>query len=145
MRLLVDSDVIIAAMAGNEDQSAASQEVMDALAEARFTGMTTPVLMANIMFVLTNKWRVSRKHVDRPRVVKAMNSLLPLFTMLSVDDADFFAAFANPFSDLEDAVQHSAALRSRQVDGIISCNAKDFAAGELPVLEPGEFLAKYLG
>lgn len=145
MRMLVDSDVVIAAMAGNEDQSAASQAVMDALAEGRFTGLTTPVLMANIMFVLTNKWRISRKQVDRKRVVKAMNGLLPLFTMLPVDDADFYAALASPFADLEDGVQHFAALRSRQVDGIISCNAKDFEEGELPVLEPGEFMDEYMG
>lgn len=118
---------------------------MDALAEGRFTGLTTPVLMANIMFVLTNKWRISRKQVDRKRVVKAMNGLLPLFTMLPVDDADFYAAFASPFADLEDGVQHFAALRSRQADGIISCNAKDFEEGELPVLEPGEFMDEYMG
>ncbi|HNU56599.1 MAG TPA: hypothetical protein PKN30_08395 [Flavobacteriales bacterium] len=42
MRVLIDSDVVIAAMAGTEDQSSASQEVMDALAEGRFTGLTTP-------------------------------------------------------------------------------------------------------
>ena len=69
MRVLIDSDVVIAAMAGTEDQSAASQEVMDALAQGRFTGLTSPILMANIMFVLSNKWRISRKHVDRDRVV----------------------------------------------------------------------------
>lgn len=144
MRMLIDSDVVIAAMSGNEDQSIASQGVMDALAEGRFQGLTTPVLMANIMFVLTNKWRIGRKQVDRPRVVKAMNSLLPLFTMLPVDDADFFAAFSSSFADLEDGIQHFAALRSRQVDGIITCNFKDFATGELPALEPGEFLEHHL-
>ncbi len=142
--MLIDSDVVIAAMSGNEDQSIVSQGVMDALAEGRFQGLTTPVLMANIMFVLTNKWRIGRKQVDRPRVVKAMNSLLPMLTMLPMDDADFYATFSSSFTDLEDGIQHFAALRSHQVDGIITCNYKDFAAGELPALEPGEFLRHHL-
>lgn len=145
MRVLIDSDVVIAAMSGNEDQSEAGQRVMDALALGQFTGLTTPVLMANIMFVLSNKWRVGRKHVDRDRVVKAMNSLLPLFTMLPVTNADFYASFASEFTDLEDGVQHFAALHASGVDAIITCNTKDYTASQLPVLEPSVFSAEYLG
>lgn len=140
MRVLIDSDVVIAAMAGTEDQSAASQEVMDALAQGRFTGLTTPILMANIMFVLSNKWRISRKHVDRDRVVKAMNSLLPLFTMVPVTNADFYASFASEFTDLEDGVQHFAAMHASGVDAIVTCNTKDFAVSQIPVMEPSAFI-----
>jgi predicted nucleic acid-binding protein len=140
MRVLIDSDVVIAAMAGTEDQSAASQEVMDALAQGRFTGLTTPILMANIMFVLSNKWRISRKHVDRDRVVKAMNSLLPLFTMLPVTNSDFYASFASEFADLEDGVQHFSAMHATGVDAIVTCNTKDFAVSQIPVMEPSAFI-----
>jgi predicted nucleic acid-binding protein len=144
MRVLIDSDVVIAAMAGTEDQSAASQEVMDALAQGRFTGLTSPILMANIMFVLSNKWRISRKHVDRDRVVKAMNSLLPLFTMLPVSNADFYASFASEFVDLEDGVQHFAAMHATGVDAIVTCNTKDFAVSQIPVMEPSAFIGRDL-
>ena len=144
MRVLIDSDVVIAAMAGTEDQSSASQEVMDALAEGRFTGLTTPILMANIMFVLSNKWRISRKHVDRERVVKAMNGLLPLFTMVPVTNADFHASFASEFTDLEDGVQHFAAMHAAGVDAIITCNTKDFISSWIPVMEPSVFVEGHL-
>jgi predicted nucleic acid-binding protein len=144
MRVLIDSDVVIAAMAGTEDQSAASQEVMDALAAGHFIGLTTPILMANIMFVLSNKWRISRKHVDRERVVKAMNGLLPLFTMVPVTNADFHASFASEFIDLEDGVQHFAAMHASGVDAIITCNVKDFTASQIPVMEPSAFVGGYL-
>ena len=144
MRVLIDSDVVIAAMAGTEDQSSASQEVMDALAEGRFTGLTTPILMANIMFVLSNKWRISRKHVDRERVVKAMNGLLPLFTMVPVTNADFHASFASEFTDLEDGVQHFAAMHVAGVDAIITCNTKDFISSWIPVMEPSVFVEGHL-
>lgn len=144
MRVLIDSDVVIAAMAGTEDQSAASQEVMNELGQGRFTGLTTPILMANIMFVLGNKWRMSRKHMDRERVVKAMNSLLPLFTMLPVTNADFYASFASGFADLEDGVQHFAAMHATGVDAIVTCNTKDFTISQIPVMEPSAFLGDYL-
>ncbi|HNU56598.1 MAG TPA: hypothetical protein PKN30_08390 [Flavobacteriales bacterium] len=100
--------------------------------------------MANIMFVLSNKWRISRKHVDRERVVKAMNSLLPLFTMLPVTNADLYASFASEFTDLEDGVQHFAAMHAAGVDAIITCNSKDFAASQIPVMEPSAFVGGYL-
>ncbi len=144
MRVLIDSDVVIAAMAGTEDQSVACQVVMDALAADRFTGLTTPILMANIMFVLSNKWRISRKHVDRDRVVKAMNGLLPLFTMLPVTNTDFHASFASEFTDLEDGVQHFAAMHASKVDAIVTCNTKDYAASQIPVMEPLAFAEGYL-
>jgi predicted nucleic acid-binding protein len=144
MRVLIDSDVVIAALAGSEDQSEAAQEVMDALADGRFTGITTPVLMANIMFVVSNKWRLSRKHPDRERVVKAMNALLPLFTMVPVTHADFYASFASGFGDLEDGVQHFAALHASHVDAIVTCNAKDFTASQIPVFDPRTFAVEYL-
>lgn len=144
MRALIDSDVVIAAMARDEDQSADGQLVMDALAEGRFIGLTTPILMANIMFVIGNKWRISRRHVDKPRVIKAMNALLPMFTMLEVGHADFYASFSSDFQDLEDGVQHFAALHAGGVDAIITCNVEDHSASKIPVLEPGRFAAKFL-
>ncbi|HQW04949.1 MAG: PIN domain-containing protein [Flavobacteriales bacterium] len=144
MRVLIDSDVVIAAMAGSEDQSEASQVVMDALADGRFTGCTTPVLMANIMFVISNKWRLGRRTPDRARVVKAMNSLLPMFTMIPIGHADFYASFASEFGDLEDGVQHFAALHATGVDAIVTCNTKDFGPSQIPVLDPSKFAADHL-
>ncbi len=144
MRVLVDSDVVIAAMAGNEDQSASSTVVMNALSAGAFTGLTTPILLANIMYILGNKWRVSRKYQDRPRVARAMNSLLPMFTLLPVNMADFYASLASEFADLEDAVQHSAAVHAGNVDAILTCNVKDYRTASLPVMEPGAFASQYL-
>ena len=44
------------------------------------------------------------------------------------------------WSDFEDAVQYSTALLS-QMDYIITRNAKDFKASEVPAISPEDFFA----
>lgn len=146
MRVLVDTDVVIAAMKGDEAQSADSQLVMDALVNGEFVGITTPVIMANVQYVLGRRWEVKRGFPDRAKVVEAMNELLPLFAMVHVAAAGFHAAMASSFVDLEDGLQHFAVVHAaRRVDGIVTCNVKDFERhAQLPVWEPGEFVRNYL-
>ncbi len=145
MRMLVDSDVVIAAMAKGEAQTEDSMRVMQGLLDQRFQGVATPVIMANIQYILGRKWERRKKVPDRERVVKAMGILLPLFNMIPMAPADFYASMASGFEDLEDGFQHFAALHSGKVDGIITCNPKDFKpASQLTVYEPGEFAATFL-
>ncbi|MBS1942001.1 MAG: PIN domain-containing protein [Bacteroidetes bacterium] len=146
MRVLVDSDVVIAALKGDEAQSADSQMVMDALINGEFQALTTPVIMANVQYVLGRRWEVKRGTPDRAKVVRAMNDLLPLFSMVHVTPADFYASMASSFVDMEDGLQHFAAVHSRgRVDGIVTCNVKDYDGhSQLPVFEPGEFTRDYL-
>ena len=144
-RMLVDSDVVIAAMAKGEVQTEDSVQVMQGLLDQRFQGVTTPVIMANIQYVFGRKWERKKNVPDRDRVVKAMGILLPLFTMIPLAPADFYASMARGFQDLEDGLQHFAALHSGKVDGIITCNPKDFkTASQLQVYEPGEFATAFL-
>lgn len=152
MRVLVDSDVVISAMLQNEVQSAVSEKLMDALDAREFIGVTTPVLMANIQYVLGRKWggnkRVAGKKVwvaDRPKVVQAMQAILPLFSeMIGVDMADFYASMASKFEDLEDGVQHFAAVRAKGIDAIVTNNGKDYGHSAIPHYSPGDFITEHL-
>jgi len=145
MRLLVDSDVVISAMAKGEDQTEDSMVIMQALMDQQFQGFTTPVLLANIQYRLGTKWETKRKVPDRTKVVHAMSIILPLFTILPVQIADFYASMASSFVDLEDGLQHFAALHSGKVDGIITCNVRDYKPhAHLSLYEPGEFARAFL-
>ena len=140
----MDSDIIISAMAKGEAQTPECLAVMRLLIDKRFIGMTTPVLMANVQHILGRKWEVKKHVPDRQKVVNAMNILLPLFTMITVDTVDFHASMASRFIDLEDGVQHFAAFRSGKVDAIVTCNTKDFPkdAVKLKVYSPAQFIAE---
>ena len=142
MRIFLDSDVIIAALDGTEAQSVDAQLVMDALEAGTVQAITSPVVLANVMFVVGQKWRISRTKVDRPRVVKAMEEILSVVTVTPITEAHFHASFSSRFENLEDGLQHFAAQEAGRVDAIVTCNTKDFSASRLPVLEPAELMAK---
>lgn len=146
-RVLVDSDIVISAMAKGEKQTPECLMVMRALIDRKFIGVTTPVIMANVQHILGRKWELKKNLPDRDKVVHAMSILLPLFVMVPVDTADFYASMASPFTDLEDGLQHFAALRSGKVDAIVTCNDKDFPvpARQVPVYTPLEFAQEVLG
>lgn len=152
MRVLIDSDVVISAMVKNEVQSADSQRLMDALQAGEFIGVTTPVLMANIQYVLGRKWgekrTVNGKKVwvpDRPKVVMAMQDILPLFSeMIPVDRPDFYASMASKFEDLEDGLQHFAAIRAKGIDAIVTNNGKDYDHSAISHYSPSEFITDHM-
>lgn len=142
MRIFLDSDVIIAALDGNEAQSPDAQRVMDLLGAGAVHAVTTPVVLANVMHVVSQKWRISRTRINRPRVVAAMEAILALVDVVPIGEAHFHASFSSKFDDLEDGIQHFAALDAGKVDAIVTCNSKDFSHSRVPVLEPAELIAE---
>jgi predicted nucleic acid-binding protein len=144
MIALVDSDVLIALIDGREAQSADSKAALDGAMRGEYEAAVTPLIAANVMYALRRKWRKSRPDTWQNDIVRVMTRMLPTLRMIPVDERDFLASFASTFKDKEDGIQYFAALRSLQVDLIISCNAKDYTLKELPALLPGEFVAKHL-
>ncbi len=142
MRIFLDSDVIIAALDGNEVQSPDAQRVMDLVESGTAQAITTPVVLANVMHVVSQKWRISRTRVDRPRVVEAMESILALVKVVPIGEAHFHASFSSKFDDMEDGLQHFAALDAGKVDTIVTCNGKDFSNSRIKILEPAELIER---
>ena len=142
MRVFLDSDVIIAALDGQEVQSPDAQQVMDLVEAGTVQAITSPVVLANVMHVVSPKWRISRTRLDRPRVVKAMEEILSLLKVVPITEAHFHASFSSRFVDMEDGLQHFAALDAGRIDAIVTCNTKDFTSSRLPVLEPAELMEK---
>jgi uncharacterized protein with PIN domain len=143
MNALIDSDVIVAVLDGEEDQSLDSRTVMSAALKGAFEMFITPLIAANVMYALRRKWRTTRPSWQE-EIDRAMTSLLTTTTMVQVDERDFLASFASDFLDREDGIQYFAAIRNRHVDLILTCNVKDYSEGTLPVMEPARFIAEYL-
>jgi predicted nucleic acid-binding protein len=144
MRALVDSDVLVAMIDGTEAQSQASKAVLDHAVNGRIEAVVTPLIAANVMYALKRKWRTARPKTWRKDIDRMMTAMLPTLRMIPVDERDFLGSFASDFLDKEDGIQYFAAVRSKSVDIIISCNVKDYAFGDIPVMEPAEFLDKHL-
>ena len=53
------------------------------------------------------------------------------------------SALSSSFKEFEDAIQHFAAKTEVGISAIVTRNKTDYAASEIPVLSPDEFLAKH--
>ncbi len=72
-----------------------------------------------------------------------MESILALVKVVPIGEAHFHASFSSKFEDLEDGVQHFAALDAGKVDAIVTCNAKDFSTSRIKVFEPAELTERF--
>ncbi len=144
MHALIDSDVLIAAIDGAEQQSNDSRQALTGAVRGKYTGFITPLIAANIMYALRRKWRTARPSTWRSDIDAEMLRILPTLGMLPVGRADFVDSITSSFLDKEDGIQYFAALRSRQVDLIITCNTKDYIMKGLPAIKPGAFVREYL-
>lgn len=144
MQALIDSDVLIATIDGTEGQSLDSKNAVLAAVRGRYTGFITPLIAAKVMYALRRKWRTTRPATWRTDIDDQMLKILPTLGMLTVGKADFVDSLTSSFQDKEDGIQYFAALRSRQVDVIITCNTNDFTMKGLPAIKPGAFVREYL-
>ena len=144
MRALIDSDVLIAMIDGTEVQSMDSKAAVKGAVRGHYTGFITPLIAANVMYALRRKWRTTRPSTWRADVDAEMLKILPTLGMLPVGRPDFMDSLTSSFLDKEDGMQYFAALRSRQVDIIITCNTKDFTMKGLTAMEPKAFVRQYL-
>ncbi|MBX2980981.1 MAG: PIN domain-containing protein [Flavobacteriales bacterium] len=144
MRALIDSDVLVAMLDGTEDQSPESTAVIQAAVRGKFTGFITPLIAANVMYILRRKWRTTRPDTWRADIDRVTLDMLATLGMIPVGRPDFIDSITSSFTDKEDGVQYFAALRSRQVDVIVTCNTKDFVMKGLEAIEPERFIRQYL-
>ena len=144
MIALVDSDVLIALIDGQEAQSADSKAALDGAMRGQYEAAVTPLIAANVMYALKRKWRTTRPKTWQADITRIMTAMLATLRMIPVDERDFLASFASTFKDKEDGIQYFAALRSRQVDVIISCNTADFVLKDIEAMHPKDFVAKHL-
>ena len=73
-----------------------------------------------------------------------MRATIKALQVIALDGLQLSAAFNefSAFTDIEDAMQHAAALRAG-AEVIITRNPKDFAPAILPVMTPTQFLAQH--
>lgn len=144
MNVLIDSDVLVAHMDGTEDQSADCRVVIQAAVRGRFNGYVTPLIAANTMYALARKWKEEELPHWKEHLPKVMMQMLPTLGMLPVSRADFMDSYASIFKDKEDGIQYFAAVRSRAIAVIVTCNTRDFKLKEVPVMHPRTFADKHL-
>lgn len=132
--LFVDSDILIDLLAQRENYLEAAA-LMTIIAEEKATAFTTPIVLANVDYVIT-------KYSTRAKSRKAIRALRKRLSILTIDEKVVDAALESEFLDFEDALQYYAAEK-QGVDFIITRNKKDYSKGSLRVVTAQEYMNMY--
>lgn len=133
MKTLLDTNVVLDALAAREPFRRDAEQLFLLAAEERYTGYIT----ANS---LTDIWYIASKRLPADAVREALRHLMQLFTVVEVCGADCETALDLPMEDFEDALV-AVCGRKADVDCIVTRDEVFLAAlGPVPVCTPAAFL-----
>lgn len=132
MRVFLDTNIIIDILAKRQPHYADSQDVMD-----RCGDLQCEVYIA--WHGLATAFYVFGSVVGEAAAQSAMQGFLQNARVATVGDSDAHRAFDLGFTDLEDALQASAA-EACAAQCVVTRNQADFANSPVPALTPQEFL-----
>lgn len=92
---------------------------------------------------ITDIYYVTSKHLGKKKSLQFLKELTPIVECCHTDKNVIHKALNSHFKDFEDAVQYFSALNSN-IDIIVTRNEKDFKPALIEVLNPKQFVEKYL-
>jgi len=132
-RVLTDTDVILDFFFDRKPYSNHATRILTLIESEKLAGFIIPVICSNIYYIL-------RRSASHNRVIEKLSQLLRILSVLEMDEDIVQQALNSDFKDFEDALQYRAALRSNQIDVILTRNVKDYKRSTLAVMTPATFL-----
>lgn len=130
IKIFIDSDIILdLLLKRNEYESVA--ELMTGIVEKKYLGYTTPIVIANIHYIMA-KLAGKNKSIENIKKLRKFISILP------VDEEIIDDALSNNTADFEDSIQYITSEKNN-MDFIITRNKKDYKKSRIPVLDAKEF------
>jgi predicted nucleic acid-binding protein len=134
-RAFIDSDVILDVALAREPFVEASSLVLAILEQRLCAGVISSNIVTNVYYVL-------RKLSSSEQARRFLQDLLQIIEVVSANHNAVMTALASEFTDLEDGIQHFAALEAR-CDCIVTRNGADYTKASIPVYAPKEFMALF--
>lgn len=134
VKIFIDSDIILDLLLKRNDYYN-SACLMTGLVENKYIGFTTPIVIANIHYIMT---RLENKRTSLNNIKK----LRKMISILTVDEEIIDDALLHEAVDFEDSIQYLTSEKNN-LDFIITRNKKDYKQSKLPVLNAKEFLTMY--
>ena len=134
-KIFLDTDVALDHLADRQPFAEYAHRLF-ALAE---TGELT-VCVSSLSF--SNLYYILRKLKGHADALALLGKLKLLARVSAVTETEINSALSSSFKDFEDAIQHFAAKTEGGISSIVTRNKGDYAASEIPILSPEEYLAK---
>ena len=133
MKILLDTNIIIDALASREPWNKSAEKIFLMGANHIVDLYITASSATDIYYLL-------RKFVkDTAQSKQIMGKLYSLIGILDVTAENCIEALASSISDYEDAVLEKVAL-SKSMDYIVTRNTKDYQKGTMKVILPDKFI-----
>ena len=132
-KILIDTDVLLDFFFDREPFSKQAAEIVDLCAKSEIEGFTTPLIVANIYYLL-------RKTAKHAIVLDKIRQLLTIIEIIPLERNAVMLALNSDFNDFEDALQNFSAVGSEQITTIVTRNRKDFKHSDLAVMSPETYL-----
>lgn len=130
-KIFIDSDIILdLLLKRNEYLSAA--ELMTELINKKYHGYTTPIVIANIHYIMT-------RLENKKKSIENIKKLRKIISILTIDEEIIDDALAFGAVDFEDSIQYITSEKNK-MDFVITRNKRDYKLCKLPVLNAKEFL-----
>jgi predicted nucleic acid-binding protein len=133
MRVLLDTDVILDVITARLPFAQEAGELLDLNEQGAFEAYISALTPLNVFYI-------GRKAKSSANLRESVKELLQAVKVCPLNDSVLNAAFALPFKDYEDAVQHCCATAAG-LDAIVTRNVRDYKNSRLPVFTPAEFLS----
>jgi predicted nucleic acid-binding protein len=135
MRSLVDTNIIIDAMASRRPFDHAAKEILRRFAARQFECAITASTASDIYYIVKKYLR------DETRTLTALKKLFALLEIVSVSKQDCLEAFDMGMRDYEDSLL-AVCARNWAADCIVTRNVSDFAHSPVRAITPEKFLQK---
>lgn len=132
MRVLIDTDVALDLLMARAPFNKAAVELFELNEQGKFEGYVSASTPLNAFYI-------ARKVKGDEGARRAIRQLLAEVRVCPITHAVLNDAFALPFTDYEDAVQHASATASG-LEAIVTRNLGDYKNATLPIFAPADFL-----
>lgn len=129
----VDTDVIIDFLIDREPHAVSSSKIFD-LGESEIVEIFSSSLCIN------NVHYIIKRSIGEKKAREVIGELIDLIEIIGVSKEDIKSALKSNFSDFEDAVQYSVALKEQNIKAIITRNIKDYKKSKIAVFAPDAFV-----
>lgn len=133
MRVLFDTNVVLDVLLARQPFEPVATALLSQVEERRLEGLLCATTFTTVDYLL-------HKALPRAQARTAIQTLLHLFQVATVDQAVLQAAADSSFGDFEDAVLHFAG-KYAGVTALVTRNVQDFAHAEYPIYTPSELWA----
>ncbi len=131
IKIFIDSDIILDLLIKRDEYQEAA-ELFTKIAGNEIIGFTTPLVFANVHYILT-------KYEGKNKSILSLRKLRKLLSVLTINEEIIDEALLFDAKDFEDSIQYITSEKNN-LDFIITRDKKDYKESKLPVLSATEFL-----